>query len=161
VVASWFDVISDIIINERVPGNLKGDMTVVYNWMFLWNYGVGFGFPLLLGLPDDTKDCGSIQFRETMREYQLDQGLAVLLNRGATVDDLRSVISEFQSVVGTKLFCIDGSENVESQKAVNAISNLIAAMGARLDAEELAQSENDNDADDNRIKRRRALVHRI
>ena len=121
--------------NNRTLGDL-GTIDVVYNYAFLANYGVGFGFPLLLGLPDDTKDCSSYDFSNALKEYQLDGGVSGLLYQGASVEDVRSVVTEFETVIGTKLSCIDNTENVESQVAVNAVSNLIAAFNARLDVEE-------------------------
>ena len=140
--ASGFDMYSDWVINDRTFSNIGGDMTVIYNYVYLGSYGIGFGFPLLLGLPDDTKNCGARDFIEVMAEYQLDQGIDSLLKRGGRVKDLRSVLSEFQSTIGSRLSCIDGSENIHSLKAVNGLSNLIAAMSARLDAEEAEAEAN-------------------
>ena len=134
VLASWKDIYSDFIGNNRTLGDL-GSIDVVYNYAFLANYGVGFGFPLLLGLPDDTKDCDSYDFSRTLKEYQLDNGVSGLLSQGVGAEDIRSILTEFSTVIGTKLSCIDNAENLESQVATNAVSNLIAAMNARLDVE--------------------------
>ena len=135
VLASWKDIYSDFIGNNRTLGDL-GTIDVVYNYAFLANYGIGFGFPLLLGLPDDTKDCSSYDFSRTLKEYQLDNGISGLLQQGATTEDVRSILTEFATVIGTKLSCVDNAENLESQVAVNAVSNLVAAFNARLDVEE-------------------------
>merc|ERR1711936_392529 len=137
VIASWKDILSDYVENDRTLGNL-GDMTVVYNYGFLATYGIGFGFPLLLGLPDDKKSCGRDDFVNTLAQYDLQGGISPLLYR-ADLADIQSILIEFELIVGTKLSCIDSAENIESQVVTNAVSNLIGAMAARL---ELAASEN-------------------
>jgi len=136
VIASWKDILSDYVENDRTLGNL-GDMTVVYNYGFLATYGIGFGFPLLLGLPDDKKSCGRDDFVNTLAQYDLQGGISPLLYR-ADLADIQSILIEFELIIGTKLSCIDSAENIESQVVINAVSNLIAAMAARL---ELAASE--------------------
>jgi len=137
VIASWKDILSDYVENDRTLGNL-GDMTVVYNYGFLATYGIGFGFPLLLGLPDDKKSCGRDDFVNTLAQYDLQGGISPLLYR-ADLADIQSILIEFELIIGTKLSCIDSAENIESQVVTNAVSNLIGAMAARL---ELAASEN-------------------
>ena len=137
---------SDYVANERTLGNM-GDMTVVYNYGFLGCYGVGFGFPLLLGLPSDTKSCGREDFLAALEEYQLKKGISGLIYKGASATDARSILTEFERIISTKLSCIDNSENIESRVASNAISNLIAAMNARLDLEA-------DQADGNRFRSR-------
>jgi len=134
VIASWKDILSDYVENNRTLGNL-GDMTVVYNYGFLFTYGIGFGFPLLLGLPDDTKSCGRGDFQKVLYEYELQEGVTPLLHRGASVSAVQSVLTEFENIVATKLSCIDSSENVQSQIVANAVANLLAAMNARLELE--------------------------
>jgi len=134
VVASWKDILSDYVANDRTLGNL-GDITVIYNYGFLFTYGIGFGFPLLLGLPDQEKSCGRHDFLDTLAQYDLQNGLAPLLYRGAALADIESLIFEFQLVVGTKLSCIDSSENSDSLIVTNAVSNLLSAMVNRLQLE--------------------------
>lgn len=107
-------------------------MSVVYNYGFLFTYGIGFGYPLLLGLPSDTKSCGRDDFLETLSEYGLEHGVSYLLQQGIAASDVQSILIEFERVVATKLSCVDSSENEESQIATNAVSNLLAAMNARL-----------------------------
>ena len=68
--ASWKDILSDYVANDRTLGNL-GDITVIYNYGFLFTYGIGFGFPLLLGLPDQEKSCGRHDFLDTLAQYDL------------------------------------------------------------------------------------------
>merc|ERR1712203_387369 len=64
----------------------------------------------------------------TLAQYDLQKGLAPLLYRGAALADIESLIIEFQLVVGTKLSCIDSSENSDSLIVTNAVSNLLSAM---------------------------------
>ena len=58
-----------------------------------------------------------------------------MLYRGAALADIESLIIEFQLVVGTKLSCIDSSENSDSLIVTNAVSNLLSAMVNRLQLE--------------------------
>lgn len=132
VIASWKDILSDYVENDRTLGNL-GDLPVVYNYGFLAFYGIGFGFPLLLGLPDDRKSCGRHDFVDTLAQYDLQGGISPLLHRYASPADIQSILVEFELIIGTKLSCIDSAENIESQVVTNAVSNLIAAMAARLE----------------------------
>jgi len=134
VIASWKDILSDWVENDRTLGNI-GDMTVVYNYGFLFTYGIGFGFPLLLGLPDDTKSCGRDDFLNTLAQYDLQGGVAPLLHHYASLANIQSILAEFELVIGTKLSCIDSAENIESQAVINAVTNLIASMAARLGLE--------------------------
>jgi len=134
VIASWKDILSDYVENDRTLGNI-GDMTVVYNYGFLFTYGIGFGFPLLLGLPDDTKSCGRDDFLNTLAQYDLQGGVAPLLHHYASLANIQSILAEFELVIGTKLSCIDSAENIESQAVINAVTNLIASMAARLGLE--------------------------
>jgi len=132
VIASWKDILSDYVENDRTLGNI-GDMTVVYNYGFLFTYGIGFGFPLLLGLPDDKKSCGRDNFVNTLAQYDLQGGVSPLLHRYASPVNIQSILVEFELVIGTKLSCIDSAENIESQAVTIAVSNLIAAMAARVE----------------------------
>jgi len=134
VVGSWKDILSDYVANDRTLGNL-GDMSVIYNYGFLFTYGIGFGFPLLLGLPDEKKSCGRHEFLNTLAQYDLQKGLTPLLYRGAALADIESLLIEFQLIIGTKLSCIDSSENLDSLIVTNAVSSLITAMFSRLQLE--------------------------
>ena len=129
--------------NGRTLGNL-GDMSVVYNYGFLFTYGIGFGFPLLLGLPEEKKSCNRFDFLDTLAEYELDRGVAPLLARGASPSDIQSILSEFELVVGTKLSCIDSTENSQSQIVSNSVRNLLAAMIGRLELELLTNRRSDS-----------------
>jgi len=145
VVAGLKDIVGDFVLNNRTLGNLGDDYTVVYTYGFWFSYGIGFGFPLLLGLPEETKGCGRQNFLQTLYEYELQDGVAGLKNRGASTNDISSIITEFEAVVGTRMNCLSGEENVESLKALNAVRNLIAAMYARIgDGSKRKRSINNN-----------------
>ena len=145
VVASWKDILSDYVENNRTLGNL-GDVTVVYNYGFLFTYGIGFGFPLLLGLPEDKKSCGRDDFVNTIAQYDLQGGVTPLLDRYASPTDIQSLLIEFELIIGTKLSCIDSAENTDSLAVTNAVSNLIAAMATRLQLE-LQNRRSSNDVE--------------
>jgi len=134
VLASWKDILSDYVDNDRTLGNF-GDMSVVYNYAFLAAYGVGFGFPLLLGLPDDKKSCTRDDFANALSQYDLQGGMSPLLYRYTSLSNIRSILAEFELVIGTKLSCIDSTENIESQAVTTAVTNMIAAMAARIEIE--------------------------
>ena len=53
VFGSWKDILSDYVSNNRSVTNFGGAATL-YKYGFLGAYGVGFGFPLLFGLPEPT-----------------------------------------------------------------------------------------------------------
>lgn len=69
VVGSWLDLYSDFVINNRSLGNF-GSMTNIYVAAGKGFYGVGFGYPLLLGLPEDKLKCGPEDFLKTLDKYQ-------------------------------------------------------------------------------------------
>lgn len=64
-----------------------------------------------------------------------------LIEKGASIGTLRSLIKEFDMMINIKLFCIDKTENVQSFKALNGVKNLVAAMSTRVDAEELIRKK--------------------
>jgi hypothetical protein len=49
---------SDILLNNRTLSN-PGGLTVVYRYGFIVFYGIGFGFPYLLAMPDPILECSS------------------------------------------------------------------------------------------------------
>jgi len=134
VIASWKDILSDYVDNNRTLGNF-GDQSVVYNYAFLGFYGIGFGFPLLLGLPDVKKSCTRDEFANALSQYDLQGGISPLLYRYTSLINIRSILAEFELVIGTKLSCIDSTENIESQAVTIAVTNMIAAMAARIEIE--------------------------
>ena len=59
------------------------------------------------------------------------KGISGLIYKGASANDARSILTEFETIVATRLNCLSNDENIESLKALNAVKNLIAAMNAR------------------------------
>jgi hypothetical protein len=142
VIGSWLDVYSDFVINNRSLGNF-GSLTTVYANSGKGFYGVGFGFPLLLGLPEDKLLCGPQDFLRTLDEYQLTGGLADLFAGDAPASAWRSVVSEFDLWARTKLACILDFE-AEIREAAElgfALEQLTAAMNLRIDVEEADRSK--------------------
>ena len=111
------DILSDYIANNRSLTDLQ-DYETLYNYGFVASYGIGFGFPLLLlDVPDTTMNCGSKDFEKVIEEYELNQGISGLLERGMKKRNIASVVKEFDQVIYTKLNCIDKEVNIESYQA--------------------------------------------
>ncbi len=146
VIASWKDILSDYVENNRTLGNL-GDYTVVYNYGFLAAYGVGFGYPLLLGLPDDTLDCNSGDWTYLVNMYKLNNGLGELLASGLPKSAVRSIVNEFSLFANAKLKCIidRNKDNEEAADVEFAIEKLIKAMNLRLDLAEYSTARQRSD----------------
>lgn len=53
---------SDVLINNRTLSNLGG-LTTVYRYGFIVFYGIGFGFPYLLAMPNPILECNSKDFQ--------------------------------------------------------------------------------------------------
>ena len=146
VLASWGDILGDYIANDRTFGNL-GDMSVIYNYGFLGFYGLGFGLPLLLGLPSGTLDCDSSDYLRAVQSYGILSGYSghqldhLVAAQG--VDVARSLISEFDTFVRLEIGCItDREDTTEEANDVGwAISELVAALNARLDLIEAGQCQ--------------------
>ena len=71
VAAAGADIASDWISNNYTINNFADDFKLVQSYAFLGVYGIGFGFPYLLGLPSEQKSCGKTDFRRTLKEFQL------------------------------------------------------------------------------------------
>jgi len=136
VAAAGADIASDWISNNYTINNFADDFKLVQNYAFLGVYGIGFGFPYLLGLPSEQKSCGKTDFRRTLKEFQLQKGINGLLKRGSSPSEISSIITEFELIANSKLSCFKPEENVESMKALNALKNLVAAMRARVKVED-------------------------
>ena len=46
--------------------------------------GLGFGLPLIIGLPETVLTCGRQDFEDLIEDYGLERGLQPLLNEGYT-----------------------------------------------------------------------------
>ena len=72
--AAGADIASDWISNNYTINNFADDFKLMQSYAFLGVYGIGFGFPYLLGLPSEQKSCGRTDFRRTLKEFQLQKG---------------------------------------------------------------------------------------
>ena len=88
-IASAFDIYSDFVTNNRSLGNVR-------SFGFLWRsmyigagQCVGFGFPLLLGLPAYDLDCTPQDFNDTVEQFNLQNGLQPLFDSGLTTTEIR------------------------------------------------------------------------
>lgn len=137
VVGSWLEIFSDILIFNRTKNHFGG-MTTIYNYGVKGFYGVGFGFPLLLGLPESDLDCNEEDFYLLTSKYRLANGLKDLMASGIPVPAIQSVISEFEIIIRAQLGCIlefDG-EIPEAADVTFILDDLITAMQLRLGIED-------------------------
>lgn len=136
MLGSWKDILSDYVENNRTLGNL-GDYNVIYNYGFLASYGVGFGYPLLLGLPEDQLDCDANNFVNTLNKYGLQGGINGLLASGASKAIAASLIAEFDLLVRVRISCIlnRDADNIEAAEVLWALDKLVAALNLRLGLE--------------------------
>ena len=80
-----------------------------------------------------------MDFVDTLKLYDLEDGVDGLYDKGATVSDVSSLLKEFQAIVLSRLNCFDATENVKSLKALNGVKNLIASLNARNEVEKRRQ----------------------
>lgn len=141
IFASYKDIYSDWVINDRSKNDLMSDniqAEVMYKYGFLFFYGIGFGAPLLVGLPEDKLDCSSLEFPKLVERYGLsygvDQQLASGYGSDAHARDISSRINEFDLLVRLEFDCILGKTDdyIEAQEAEFAINELITALNARV-----------------------------
>lgn len=134
VVGSWKDIASDWVINNRTFNNFGGDATL-YSYGFLATYGIGFGFPLLLGLPEKNLDCDSYDFHALVQQYGLDGGIGGYYDSAYKGNNLilPSQIKEFELISQAKLCCIlkEESNYLEAAEVKWALDELIAALNVR------------------------------
>ena len=70
------DIMGDFIKAERNIGNLAGNdgstpASVLLNYGFLFNYGLGFGLPFIVGLPSRKVDATGQDFTNVQHQYEL------------------------------------------------------------------------------------------
>ena len=82
-----------------------------------------------------------MDFVDTLKLYDLEDGVDGLYDKGATVSDVSSLLKEFQAIVLSCLNCFDATENVESLKVLNGVKNLIASLNARNEVEKRRQKQ--------------------
>jgi len=109
----------------------------IYTYGFLFFYGLGFGFPALVGNPSlPPIDCSVDNYQNTLERYGLTYGPTTLASQ-VGVKSARSLVKEFDTFVRLELACIlDEENNCESAAEVKwTLDNLIASYDARLDLE--------------------------
>jgi len=153
--ASWLDIASDYAANNRslrafggTVENDDGTLSVVTNdlsqtvfdYGFLGFYGVGFGAPLILGLPDENLSCGSYDFQNLVDSYGLSHGVSGYFPSydSSLPAQLSSRVSEFELLSSARLDCVLAKEGDSESAAevVWALEELIAAINLRLECEE-------------------------
>ena len=159
VIGSWFDIYSDFVINNRSLGNF-GTFTNIYIYGGKGFYGVGFGFPLLLGLPEDTLKCGPSDFLKTLDEYKMRNGLNDLFASDLPISAVKSIVGEFDIWVRAKLACIlDFEAEIKEAAEIGfSLDELNAAINLRINIEEEEREEAaQNEATTNSYYRRSDL----
>ncbi len=68
MVGSVVDVFSDLVVNNRTLTNIGGIITV-HRYGFILFYGIGFGFPYLLGIPSPTFSCSSKDYLQALKLF--------------------------------------------------------------------------------------------
>ena len=138
ITASWADVYSKYFSNDQTLYQLykkaieEGDFETLSAQGFFYSYGLGFGLPLILGLPENVLTCGRQDFEDLIEDYGFERGLQPLLNEGYTKRDLKSIVKEFSILLPSKLRCIDEYKNLESMKVQNSFQQFVSAMTSRL-----------------------------
>jgi hypothetical protein len=68
VVGSVIDVFSDLVVNNRTLSTIGGVITI-HRYGFILFYGIGFGFPYLLGIPTPYLSCSSDDYLEALKLF--------------------------------------------------------------------------------------------
>ncbi len=134
VIGSWFDILSGYLLTTGPINNAIS----IYTTGVKGFYGVGFGFPLLLGLPEETLSCSVHDFHNLLNQFKLTYGLRELFSSGIPFVSVRSVVSEFDVLVRARLGCIldFDSEVAEAADVAFALDDLAAALQLRIALEE-------------------------
>ena len=147
VVGGLFDFYSDFVLQNRTMGNF-GDITTWWGYGSTGFYAVGFGFPYILGLQEDNLPCHSSDFKETLEQYKLSNGLDELFATSLPISAVRAILSEFDAWVRIKIACITDSEGnyIEAAEVSYLLDELNAAMSLRIDVED-AEREKEKEAE--------------
>ncbi len=132
VIGSWLEILADILIFNRTSGHFGG-MSNIYNYGVKGFYGVGFGFPLLLGLPESNLPCGESDFHYLVNRYHLGKGVKELIVSGMPISSIQSTINEFDILMRAHLGCLldfDG-EVIEAAEVTFSLDDLVTAMQLR------------------------------
>lgn len=136
VAGSWLEILSDILIFNRTSGHFGG-MSNIYNYAVKGFYGVGFGFPLLLGLPESNLPCSEADFHYLINKYHLRNGVKDLIGSGMPFTSIQSAINEFDILIRTYLGCLldfDG-EIVEAAEVTFSLDDFVSALQLRIGIE--------------------------
>ena len=88
-IASAFDIYSDWVTSNRSLGNVRG-FGFLYRSMYIGaGQCIGFGFPLLLGLPAYNLECTPQDWLDTLEQFKLQSGLTPLFESGLTSTEVR------------------------------------------------------------------------
>jgi len=141
ITGSWKEVLGLYMANNRTWEDVLNDQEIWANYGFIYSYGLGFGLPLVLGEPRrSTLTCNRKDFEKLLEDFELENGIQSLLDRGSSPAVLKSIVEEFSIVVQTKIHCLKPEENLESLKVHNAVKNLVAAMRGRIQVAERVQN---------------------
>ena len=137
VVGALFEFYSDFVLMNRTMGNF-GNIGTWWGYGQIGFYGIGFGFPYIIGLPQDNLPCHSSNFMETLKQYGLINGLNELFASNLPISAIKTLVAEFDSWARIKIACITGSESdyIEAAEVSYLLDELIAALNLRIAVEE-------------------------
>jgi len=113
------------------------DVTQLYTYGYLFFYGIGFGFPSLLGNPDPPPiKCGVDNYHSLLEKYGISGDKLNLVSQFG-VKSARSLIKEFSTFLQLELSCIldEANNYLEAADVKWSLDNLLAAYNSRLDIE--------------------------
>jgi hypothetical protein len=137
VIGALLEFYSDFVQMNRTEGNF-GDISAWFGYGQIGFYGLGFGFPYLLNLPQDNLQCHASDFLETLNTYKLANGLNELFSTSLPISSIRAIVSEFDTWMRIKIGCITNfaSDHIEVAEVVYLQDELLAALNLRIDVEE-------------------------
>ena len=142
VIGALLDFYSDFGKMNRTEGNF-GDISAWFGYGQVGFYGLGFGFPYLLNLPQDNLPCHSSDFLATLSEYKLNNGLSELFSTSLPISSIRAIVGEFDLWMRVKTACITNfaSDHIEVAEVVFLQDELLAALNLRMDVEETERNK--------------------
>ena len=139
IFGSYKDIYSDWVINSRSVTNFGG-INTIYNYGFLFFYGIGFGAPLLVGHESSTLHCDSNTFLGLINKYGLGYGVGKYFDPYDEADthSLGSRVAEFELISATKLDCVlsRADDHIEAAEVQWKLEELIAALNLRAELED-------------------------
>lgn len=142
VIGALLEFYSDFVKMNRTEGNF-GDISAWFGYGQIGFYGLGFGFPYLLNLPQDNLPCHSSDFLATLNEYKLNNGLSDLFSTTLPISSIRAIVGEFDLWMRIKTACITNfaNDHIEVAEVVFLQDELLAAMNLRIDIEEAERNK--------------------